>query len=254
MRLRLVFIALTLFLCSAAAAAEEIVVAAAADLRFALQEIADQYQRQTGNRVKLSFGSSGSFYSLIENGAPYDVFFSADIAYPQTLERNGRTESGSLYEYAFGKLVLWVPRGSPLDLRQGLRVLLDPRIRRIAIANPAHAPYGRAAVAAMQQAGVYDRVKSKFVMGENISQTAEFVQTGNADVGLLALSLALAPTMKSRGRFVELAPDSYPPIRQGAVILRSSRKKTSARQFLQFFKGPRAGEVLRQYGFAVPRP
>lgn len=228
-------------------------VAAAADLRFALQEITDRYQRQTGNRVKLSFGSSGSFYSLIENGAPYDVFFSADIAYPQMLEKNGRTEIGSFYEYAFGKLVLWVPRESPLDLRQGLRVLLDPRIRRIAIANPAHAPYGRAAVAAIQHAGVYDRVQTKFVMGENVSQAAEFVQTGNADIGLIALPLALAPTMRSRGRFVGVAPDSYPPIRQGAVILRSSRKKTTARQFLQFLKGPRASEVLRQYGFTVPR-
>jgi molybdate transport system substrate-binding protein len=169
------------------------------------------------------------------------------------LEKKGRTEIGSLYEYAFGKLVLWVPRGSPLDLRQGLRVLVDPRIRRIAIANPAHAPYGRAAEAAMRQAGVYDRVKTKFVLGENISQTAEFVQTGNADIGLIALSLALAPTMRYRGRFVELAPDSYPPIRQGAVILRSSRRKTTAREFLHFLKGPRAGEVLRQYGFGVPR-
>ncbi len=251
MKVRLFAVALLVLFLSTFAAAEEIVVAAASDLNFALKDIASNFQRETGHKVNLTFGSSGNFFSAIQNGAPYDVYFSADIDYPRKLEAAGLAVPGTVYEYASGKLVIWVPQNSPLDLKQGMSVLIDSRVKKIAIANPAHAPYGRAAVAAMQSAGVYDRVKGKLVTGENISQAAQFVQTGNADVGLVALSLALSPTMKSAGRFVEVPAASYPPIRQAAIVLKSSKKQPLARQFLEYMKKPQSLEILRLYGFVV---
>lgn len=252
MRTRTLLVVFILSLVSTLAAADELLVAAASDLHFALQNIASRFEQQTGNKVRVSFGSSGNFFNLIENGAPFDLFFSADIGYARRLEASGRGEPGSLYEYASGRLVLWVPQNSPMDLNRGLNVLQDPRVRRIAVANPRHAPYGRAAVAALQSANLYARLREKLVIGENISQTAEFVQTGNADVGLVALSLALSPTMKPRGRFVEVPASSYPAIRQATILLKSSRNKVLARQFLNYVKSPESSSVLRQYGFVVP--
>jgi len=235
-----------------AAHAGEIVVAAAADLTFAFKDVGERFQRETGNSIKLSYGSSGNFLSQIENGAPYDMFFSADVAYPKKLEADGLAEPGTLYEYATGKLVIWVPAKSKLDISQGLKVLLDPSISKIAIANPKHAPYGAAAVAALQHEGIYDRIKSKLVMGENISQTAQFVQSGNADAGLLALSLALAPAMKDTGRYIEVPLADYPPIIQAAVILKSARNKEIAKRFLKFLKEAGTVALMRRYGFLLP--
>jgi molybdate transport system substrate-binding protein len=202
--------------------------------------------------VKFSFGSSGNFLSQIQNGAPFDMFFSADIGYPRKLEAAGLVEPGSLYEYAVGKLVLWVPKASTLDLKQGLAVLTDPSIHKIAIANPEHAPYGRAAVAAMKHDGVYDKVSDKLVRGENISQTAQFVQSGNADIGLLALSLAVAPNLKEKGRYELVPTPDYPPIEQAAVIVKSSKKIATAKQFLAYIKKPEIVSLMRDYGFVVP--
>src|SRR5271169_4227212 len=165
----------------AAANAAGLKVAAAADLTFAFKDVGARFEKQTGNSLKLTYGSSGNFFSQIQNGAPFDLFFSADVSYPQKLEAAGLTEPGTIYEYATGKLVMWVPNASKLDLSRGLSVLLDPSIRKIAVANPLHAPYGVAAVAALRHAGIYDQVKGKLVLGENISQTAQFVQSGNAD-------------------------------------------------------------------------
>ena len=232
--------------------AEELTIAAASDLTFVFPEVAARFQNDTGNSVKFSFGSSGNFLSQIQNGAPFDMFFSADIGYPRKLEAAGLAEPGSLYEYAVGKLVLWVPRASTLDLKQGLAVLTEQSIRKIAIANPEHAPYRRAAVAAMKHDGVYDKVSGKLVMGENISQTAQFVQSGNADIGLLALSLTVAPNLKEKGRY-ELVPTSdYPPIEQAAVIVKSSKKIATAKQFLAYMKKPEIVSLMRDYGFVVP--
>jgi molybdate transport system substrate-binding protein len=245
-------LAVSLSLSVPVCAADEITVAAAADLTFAFKDIAVNFQRRTGDSVKLSFGSSGNFFSEIENGAPYDVFFSADIDYATKLQSAGLTEPGTLYEYAIGKIVLWVPNGSKFDVNLGLRVLTDPAIRKIAIANPEHAPYGRAAVAAMRRAGIYDQVKDRIVMGENISQTAQFVQSGNADIGIIALSIALAPTMKEKGKYFEIASTDYPAIEQAAVILKSSQKKALARKFISFLRTPETIELMRRYGFAVP--
>jgi molybdate transport system substrate-binding protein len=230
----------------------QVTVAAAADLQFAFQDVAARFQKETGKNVELIFGSSGNFYTQIQNGAPFDAFFSADIDYPKKLEAAGLTEPGTLYQYATGKIVLWVSNDSKLDLGQGLKVLLDPTIRKIAIANPEHAPYGRAAVAAMRHDNVYDKVAGKFVLGENISQTATFVASGSAEIGVLALSLALAPAMKQKGRYAEISADEYPPLDQAAVILKSSRQKEIARQFIDFLKTPPILELLRSYGFSVP--
>ncbi len=235
------------------AGAGEIKIAAAADLTFAFKDVAAQFEKQTGSRLKLTYGSSGNFFSQIQNGAPFDLFFSADVGYPQKLEAAGLTEPGTTYEYASGKLVIWVPNASKLDLSRGLAALLDPGVGKIAIANPQHAPYGVAAVAAMRHAGVYDKVESKLVLGENISQTAQFVQSGNADVGLLALSLALAPAMRDNGRYVKIPESDYPPLIQAAVILKSSHHKELAKQFMKFLKQPGTVTLMEQYGFAIPK-
>ena len=237
----------------APAGAGELKVAAASDLTFAFKDVGARFEKQTGNSLKLTYGSSGNFFSQIQNGAPFDLFFSADVSYPQKLEAAGLTEPGTIYEYATGKLVMWVPNASKLDLSRGLSVLLDPSIRKIAVANPLHAPYGVAAVAALRHVGIYDQVKGKLVLGENISQTAQFVQSGNADVGLLALSLAVAPAMKSSGRYVEVPASDYPPLLQAGVILKSSGNKELANQFMKFLKEPGTVALMEQYGFAVPR-
>ena len=180
--------------------AQEITVAAASDLQFAFHDVGERFEKETGKHVKLIFGSSGNFFAQLQNGAPFDVFFSADIDYPKRLEAAGLTVPGTLYPYAIGRIVLWVPTQSKLDLNRGLQVLVDPSIHKVAIANPEHAPYGRAAVAALRHENIYDQVSAKFVLGENISQTATFVVSGNADIGIVALSLAVAPSMKDKGQ------------------------------------------------------
>jgi molybdate transport system substrate-binding protein len=251
LRKLLTFIALLLSVHSLSLA-QEITVAAASDLQFAFQDVAARFQKDTGHNVKLIFGSSGNFFAQLQNGAPFDIFFSADIDYPKKLESAGLTEPGTLYPYATGKLVLWAPRASQLDLSLGLRVLLDPSIKKIAIANPEHAPYGRAAVAALQHEGLYGQVADKFVLGENISQTASFVVSGSADVGLVALSLALAPSMAEKGKYAEVAASSYPAIVQAAVVLKSSTHKDVSRQFLAYLKTPPMLDLMKKYGFEVP--
>ena len=234
------------------ARAGEITVAAAADLTFVFKEVAERFHKETGNSIKLSYGSSGNFYSQIQNGAPYDMFFSADVQFPKKLEAAGLTVPGTLYEYATGKVVIWVPEKSKLDVSQGLKVLLDPGIVKIAIANPVHAPYGAAAVAAMQHEGIYDQVKGKLIQGENVLQAAQFVESGNADVGLIALSLALAPPMKRAGRYSEIPAADYPPIIQAVVILKSAKDKDTSEKFLAFLKEPSTVALMQQYGFLLP--
>jgi molybdate transport system substrate-binding protein len=234
-------------------AAQQISVAAAADLQFAMQDITARFQKATGKGVQVTYGSSGNFFQQFQNGAPFDLFFSANLDYPKKLQAAGLTEPGSYYQYARGKIVIWVPNDSKLNLSSGLQVLLNPSIQKIAVANPQHAPYGQAAVAAMQKANVYDKVKDKLVLGENISQTASFVVWGSADVGIVALSLALSPNMKDKGRYVEVPADEYPPIEQACVILSSSKNKEAASQFLSFIKTATIGDLLKSYGFDVPR-
>jgi molybdate transport system substrate-binding protein len=249
---KLPLIAFLAMVCISRCAAQEITIAAAADLQFAMQDIADRFQKETGRTVKLIFGSSGNFFQQLQNGAPFDIFFSASLDYAKKLEAAGLTEPASYYQYAKGKIVIWVPKESKIDVSSGLQVLLNPSIKKIAIANPQHAPYGQAAVAAMQKEHIYDKIQDKLVLGENISQTASFVVSGSADIGIVALSLAISPNMRDRGRYAEIPSDEYPPIEQACVILRSSKNKEAAKQFLSLFKRPAIGDVLRGYGFDVP--
>lgn len=234
------------------AVAEEITIAAASDLNFAFKEIVTEYEKSTGNHVKLTLGSSGNFYAQIQNGAPFDLYFSADIGYPKKLEEAGLTVPGSLYPYAVGRIVLWVSKGSHLNLSRGLEILGDPMIKKIAIANPKHAPYGRAAVAAMEHFKVYDQVKDRLILGENISQAAQFIESGACDAGIIALSLALAPAMKAAGQYWEIPATAHAPLEQGAVILKQSKNPEAARQFLEFIKGTQGQEVMKRYGFTLP--
>ena len=233
--------------------AQEITVAAAADLSTALPEIVAAYTKHTGQTVKLSFGSSGNLTDQIQNGAPFDVFFSADETYPVQLIEKSLAQKDSLYRYAVGRLVLWVPNELPLDLpKLGMQALLDASIKKIAIANPLHAPYGRAAEAALKHFGVYDQIAPKLVLGENISQAAQFVESGNAQAGLLALSHALSPVLKDKGHYWTVPLDAYPTLNQAAVVLSKSRHPDAARKFLDFVRGPDGTSLLKNYGFSLP--
>lgn len=237
-------------LCSA----QSLTVAAAADLQFVMPEIVTRFEQQTGAKVNVIYGSSGNFAQQIQNGAPFDIFFSADVSYPQHLQSAGLALPDTLYKYARGKIVLWAPRQSGIRLDRGLRSLEDAAVKKVAIANPQHAPYGKAAVAAMQKENVYDAVKPKLVLGENISQAANFVASGAADAGIVALSLALSPNMVQKGRYIEVAPADYPPLEQACVILRSSQQHALARRFLEFVQTPAAIAILQRYGFEpLPR-
>ena len=254
-RLRSVGVTLTLVATALAASrahAQDLSVAAASDLQSALPVIAVSFEKETGHKVRAVFGSSGNFFMQIQNGAPFDVFLSADREYPRRLEASGHAVGGSVIEYAIGRLVLWSRRDSDLDVRRGLKVVDDPKVQHIAIANPAHAPYGHAAVAALRHEHLYERVQKKLVLGENISQAAQFAQSGNAQVGLIALSLALAPAMKDTGAYVEIPEAWYPPIEQAAAVITSSRQPQVARQFIDYLRSDGAAETLRAYGFATP--
>ena len=241
----------TLLVAGVAFAQEQLTIAAAADLQTVMPEIAGRFEKQTGTRINFSFGSSGNFFTQIQNGAPFDLFFSADIEYPTKLEAAGLAVPGSLYQYATGKIVLWTAKNSRIDLNRGLSVVADPSVKKLAIANPAHAPYGRAAQTALEKAGLWNKVSAKLVLGENISQTAQFVQSGNADAGILALSLVLAPAMKDQGRYYEVPQDLYPPLQQAAIILRGSQHLQLAAGFMEFLKSDDIKSLLKEYGFST---
>lgn len=237
------------------ARAEDITVAAAADLSYALKDLAHRFTAKTGTGVKLSFGSSGNLYSQIQNGAPFDLFFSADADYPKKLVEAGQVDANSLRTYAVGHLVLWVPNSVPLDPQKlQMDLLTRPEVKRIATANAQHAPYGRAAMAALEHFGLKDKVASKLVVGENISQAAQFVQSGNAQAGLIALSLALAPAMKDSGRYWELPSESYPELQQAAGVVAGSKQKAAAQAFLNYVTSAEGRGILQQYGFHTPQP
>ena len=232
--------------------AQEVRVAAAADLEFAMQDVAAQFEKHTGTKVDVTYGSSGNFFSQLQNGAPFDLFFSADIDYPRKLEAAGLAEPGTLYQYAVGRIAIWTPADAKVDVASlGWKALLDASVQKIAIANPEHAPYGRAAVEALKKAGIYDQVKPKLVFGENISQTAQFVQSGSAQAGIVALSLAVSPAMKDGQRW-EIPSALYRPLEQGVVILESSTNQQAAHAFLRYLRTPEAQALLMRYGFSTP--
>jgi molybdate transport system substrate-binding protein len=237
----------------ASAQTTELTIAAASDLSAAFKEIVAGFEKQTGTHVRTSFGSSGNFYAQIQNGAPFDLFFSADVDYARKLEAAGLAEAGSLYKYAVGRIVLWTPSSSPIDVSKlGMNALLHPSVRKISIANPDHAPYGRAAMAAMQHYGVVTRVRDKLVFGENISQATQFIETGNAEIGISALSLALSSALKNKGKYWEVPLDAYPPLEQAAIIVKSSKNKTAVNAFIAYLKSPAGMAIMRRFGFVVP--
>jgi molybdate transport system substrate-binding protein len=239
---------LCLFVAICPLQAETINVAAASDLNFPIKEIIQQFEQRTGNQVHLTLGSSGNFYAQIVNGAPFDVFLSADMNYPKQLESKGKVVQGSTFVYGVGRIALWVPKRSALDLEKlGLRAVTEPSVQKIAIANPEHAPYGRAAVAALEQAKVYDAARPKLVLGENISQAAQFVQTGAADIGIVALSIALSAPMRAAGRYWIIPSDMYPRLEQGAVLLK--RGGPAAKAFHEWLRGTESRKILEKYGF-----
>jgi molybdate transport system substrate-binding protein len=245
-------LALFLLLAGSLATAQEITVAAAADMSAALPDLVAAYTKKSGQTVNLSFGASGNLTNQIRNGAPFDIFFSADEQYPQQLIAEGLAVKDTLYRYAVGRLVLWVPNDSPLDLSKlGIQALLDPAVKKISIANPATAPYGRAAEAALRHFGIYDQVSSRLVQGESVSQAAQFVESGNAQAGLIALSHALAPAMKNKGRYWTVPLDAYPTLNQAAVVISRSKQQDAAHKFLEFLHTPEATSLLAGYGFTL---
>jgi molybdate transport system substrate-binding protein len=228
---------------------KEISVAAAADLKFAMTDLAAAYEKQSGVKLTLTFGSSGNFFAQIQNGAPFELFFSADSDYPRKLEQAGLTVPGSIFQYAVGRIVLWAPADAKADpQRLGWRSLLDPAVQKIAVANPDHAPYGRAAIEALKKSGYYDQVKTKLVFGENISQAAQFVQSGNAQIGIIAKSLAVSSAFAA-GRSWTIPQQQYTPLAQSAVALKNFANKDAALAFLAYLKTPPAQSILEKYGF-----
>ena len=229
-------------------------VAAASDLQSAMPEIAKAFADKTGTKVEVSYGSSGNFFAQIQNGAPFDVFFSADEEFPLKLIQSNRAEPRSAVVYGVGGLVLWLPANSKCNPEaEKWNCLLRPEISKIAIANPAHAPYGRAAVAALQAAHLYDRVYAKFVLGENISQAAQFAQSGSAQAGILAYSQMSLPAMRDGKRWV-IPRESYPAIRQTVVVLKAATNKVVAEEFVEFVTQGPGRKILEQFGFQPPPP
>ena len=229
---------------------EKILIGAASDLKFALDSIVVAFKQSDQRLVQVTFGASGKLYEQISNGAPFDLYFSADINYPKLLKEKGFVSS-EVYPYGVGHLVIWSKRIDPNV--QGMKSLVSPSIRKIAIANPAHAPYGKRAMEALEHYHLVSSVQSKLVLGENISQTAQFVTSGAADMGIIALSLALSPTMKRMGGKYFLVPEeSHQPLLQGAVITRRAGANDLAKSFFEFVKTDQAVAILTYFGFAKP--
>jgi molybdate transport system substrate-binding protein len=252
MGLRRVFLfVLVYFGCAVSSAyAEKITIAAAADLKFAMDEIITGFKKnQPGHEIDVVYGSSGKFHTQIQQGAPYDLFFSADIGYPRELARLGQAAS-EVKPYAVGRIVLW---SSSMDAtKMTLSSLADPKITKIAIANPKHAPYGKRAEEALRSAGLWDKVQPKLVFGENIAQTAQYVQSGNAQVGILALSLVISPELAKKGGY-HLIPDNlHNPLEQGFIITMPGAGKPLARQFADYMGSKQVRSIMTKYGFVLP--
>ncbi|MEZ0337690.1 MAG: molybdate ABC transporter substrate-binding protein [Aquificaceae bacterium] len=232
--------------------AEVIRVYAAADLQFALRELADLYmEKYPEDKIELIFGSSGKGFAQIKAGAPYHIFFSADMKYVEELYREGYAITKPK-PYAIGRIVLWTRKDSGLDPSKFPEVLLDPRVKRIAIANWEHAPYGRASKEILEAYGVFQKVKDKLVIGENIAQTASYIRSGAADLGFIALSLAKVPELERVGRYWLVPEDKHERILQGYVITKEGQKVVGARRFYEFVASTEAREVFVKYGFLLP--
>jgi molybdate transport system substrate-binding protein len=228
-------------------------VAAASDLRFALDEVIIAFERETSLRARVTYGSSGDIARQIEQGAPFDLFLSADESYVARLAAKGLTVDGGVL-YGIGRLVAFAPAGSPVQVDEALadlgRAAGDGRLRRLAIANPEHAPYGRAAREVLESLGLWSAVERKLVFGENVSQAAQFAASGSAEAGLFALSLAISPGLAGKGRYVVLPDKLHRPLRQRMVLLK--RGSPGAGRLYDFLQQPAARAILKRYGFSVP--
>lgn len=252
---RLTLLAAALAVITPSARAQTVpTVAAASDLKFALEEVRALFERDTGQRVRLVFGSSGNFYAQLLQGAPFQMFMSADEAFVFKLADAGRTrDRGRLY--AFGRIGIIVPHGSPLradpELRDLGAALRDGRLQRFAIANPEHAPYGARAREALQALGLWKAIEPKLVFGENITQTAQFATSGSAQGGIIALSLAKAPAVASLGTFELLPERLHEPLAQRMVLMKDA--PAALVEFYDYLGKPKAQEVMVRYGFTMPR-
>lgn len=232
----------------AAKAGAGVLVAAAADLRFAMDSLVAIFSRTNPDiTIEVTYGSSGNFFEQIKNGAPFDLYFSADVDYPRQLKEQNKT-LGAVHVYGTGELVLWSKTIDPAI--QQMNTLLDPAVTRIAVANPAHAPYGKRAEEALHYYNLYDKIKDKIVIGENIAQTAQYAQSGAAEVGIIALSLALSPAMQRAGGKYWLIPAAaHQPLLQGFALLPHAQGNTGAEKFAAFCESPTAKATLQRFGF-----
>jgi len=252
-RLCLLFLLWVTFAMFANAQQQPLHIAAAADLQPVLPPILDQFQQATGIEAKAAYQASAALTTLIQNGAPFDLFLSADLGFPKRLidagkaDTAGSPDSSSPITYARGTLVLWTRKDS-LWLNPNLATLSDPSLKRLAIANPDRAPYGRAAVAALTSLKLIDALKPKFVTAENIAQAAQFAETGNADAGLISLTSASTPHLKEIGNYFIIPANLYPPIEQGAVIITSTTQRENAHKFLDFLLSSAIQHQLAQSG------
>lgn len=251
-RCLLVALALLWPVARAADGERTLTIAAASDLVHCLAELNAEFLRaQPGAELRLTTGASGNFFAQIKAGAPYEVFLSADLDYPRALAAAGLADGATIQRYATGRLALWTVRDD-LDLSAGLKGLTGPGIERIAIANPEVAPYGRAARAALQSAGVFEAIRPRLVYGENIAQTAQFVQGGHVDAGIVSLSLLRSPKTAGVGRSIEIPPSLHPPLEQGAVLTTHGRGKPLALAYLAFLRSAPARAVFDRHGFLLP--
>jgi molybdate transport system substrate-binding protein len=230
---------------------EDITVAAAADLISCLPRINAAFLKANpGTTMKVVYGSSGNFVAQIRGGAPFDVFLSADMQYPLALRKDGLAEAP--VKYAEGRIVLWT-MDAKLDLSRGLVALRDAGIKHVALASPDHAPYGRAAKAALQHEHLWEELTPKFVFGENIAQAAQFVQTGNADAGFVAISLVMGQEPARGGYFYEVPAEDYPPVEQAAALTKLGAGKSLAQAYVAFLKSVEARKIFEQFGFRLPK-
>ena len=235
---------------SISAQAEKITIAAASDLKFAMDEIVSTFKKANPNdEVDVVYGSSGNFNTQIQQGAPYDLFFSADISFPRELVNKGFAAS-DVTPYAFGRIVLW---SASLDAtKMTLNNLTDPNITRIAIANPKHAPYGKRAEEALRASGLWEKIEPKLVYGENIAQTTQFVQTGNAQAGIIALSLAGSPELVKKGGYWLIPDNLHKPLEQGFIITKRAESNETAKRLANYMISNPVREVMTKYGFVLP--
>lgn len=231
--------------------AETLTVAVAANVKYAFAELAQTYQRETGVDVEASYGASGSLAAQIRNGAPFDLFLSANMKYPQTLY-DEKLAADAPRVYVYGVLVLWTM--NPLDLKQGLPVLGGPAVSKIAVANPKLAPYGVEAIKALKHFKLYDQLAPKLVYGESISQVSQYILSGAADIGITAKSVVLAPSLQGKGRWVDVPADSYQPIAQGMVILKhgEAAHAKAVQRFVAFLASPAARAIFKKFGYRLP--